>query len=173
MIKWLVDKIIARCETKNLYYYIKGRPGNYQEAVYLIRYFIFRSRFCNIYLHRFLRSDNDDLHDHPWHFWTYMLQGAYTEMSPQGPTRRTMKKNKFKYMAPTHLHSVKVDKVTPFIDRAEAPLTLCITGPVQREWGFIKLEHDQWANEHNGETYYHWVPWFEYLNKDKNDRPYA
>lgn len=167
MVNWIVNKIISLCEKYNRYYKITGRPGYFEEEVYLIRYFIFKSRFFNIYIHRFLRSDADDLHDHPWHFWTYMLQGAYTEMSPQGLTRRTTKKNKFKYMAPTHLHSVKVDKVILWEERSRAPLTLCITGPIQREWGFVRIV------DLPGLDAYRWMPWFEYLNKDKDYRPYA
>ena len=40
------------------------------EEPYLERYYLFlkeRNNFpFNIFLHRFLKSDPDDLHDHPW-----------------------------------------------------------------------------------------------------------
>ena len=161
MIKWIANKIIQLCEKYGRYYHILGRPDDATD-IYLIRYFVFRSRFFNIYLHRFLRSDADDLHDHPWYFWTMMIQGAYNEISPQGITLRTIKGNKYKFMAPTHLHSVKVLKDRTYEERDKAPLTLCITGPIQREWGFVQLVKNQ----------YEWIPWHKYLNKPEDERPY-
>ena len=45
---------------------------------YLERYYIFlkdRKTFpFNIFIHRFLKSDPDDLHDHPWEFRTIILK---------------------------------------------------------------------------------------------------
>ncbi len=44
--------------------------------LYLERYYVFlkdRERFpFNIFVHKFLKSDPDDLHDHPWPFFTIM-----------------------------------------------------------------------------------------------------
>ena len=42
---------------------------------YLERYYIFlknRTSFpFNIFIHKFLKSDPDDLHDHPWPWFTF------------------------------------------------------------------------------------------------------
>ena len=50
---------------------------------YLERYYLFlkdRSSFpFNIFLHKFLKSDPDDLHDHPWGYFTFILGGGYWE----------------------------------------------------------------------------------------------
>jgi hypothetical protein len=48
---------------------------------YLRRWFVIpRNRVFNIYLHHFLRSDDDRaLHDHPWWNASILLNGKYTE----------------------------------------------------------------------------------------------
>lgn len=55
---------------------------------YLERYYLFlkdRGEHFpfNVFLHRFLKSDSDDLHDHPWPFATLILKGGYWEWRPQ------------------------------------------------------------------------------------------
>ncbi|SID67872.1 Protein of uncharacterised function (DUF550) [Mycobacteroides abscessus subsp. abscessus] len=49
------------------------------EAPYLLRWYVIpRNRWLNIYLHKFLRDDDDRaLHDHPWWFVSLMLWGQY------------------------------------------------------------------------------------------------
>ena len=55
---------------------------------YLERYYLFlkdRGTFpFNIFLHKFLKSDPDDLHDHPWRYFTFILRGGYWEYTPTG-----------------------------------------------------------------------------------------
>jgi hypothetical protein len=55
-----------------------------QANPYLLRWWIIpRNRFFNIYLHRFLRSDDDRaLHDHSWCNVSILLDGAYYEYMP-------------------------------------------------------------------------------------------
>ena len=57
---------------------------------YLIRYYIFLKgssnniarRFpYNLFLHRFLKSDEPIMHDHPWSYTTLILCGGYWEHS--------------------------------------------------------------------------------------------
>ena len=52
-----------------------------RQRPYLLRWFLIpQNRFLNVYLHRFLRSDDDRaLHDHPWWNVSLLLEGAYTE----------------------------------------------------------------------------------------------
>ena len=56
---------------------------------YLRRWYIIpRNRVCNIYLHQFLRDDDDRaLHDHPWPNCSLLLSGAYFEVVFQTPPR--------------------------------------------------------------------------------------
>ena len=53
---------------------------------YLRRWFIIpRNRWFNIYLHQFLRSDDDRaLHDHPWVNLSILLTGRYMEHDVDG-----------------------------------------------------------------------------------------
>jgi len=50
---------------------------------YLLRHYIFlkdRNKFpFNIFLHRFEKGDEADLHDHPWGFFHVILSGGYWE----------------------------------------------------------------------------------------------
>ena len=52
----------------------------YDNEPYLERFYIFlkdRKTFpFNVFIHRFLKSDPDDLHDHPWNFRTIILYGV-------------------------------------------------------------------------------------------------
>ena len=54
---------------------------------YLERYYLFlreRDRFpFNVFLHKFLKSDPDDVHDHPWPYATLILKGGYWEWTPR------------------------------------------------------------------------------------------
>ena len=51
-------------------------------APYLERYYLFlkdRDTFpFNVFLHKFVKSDPDDLHDHPWNYSTFIIKEANT-----------------------------------------------------------------------------------------------
>lgn len=49
---------------------------------YLYRWHLLpKNRWLNVYLHRFLRDDDDRaLHDHPWPFVSVVLNGTYREI---------------------------------------------------------------------------------------------
>ena len=53
---------------------------------YLERYYLFlkdRNLFpFNIFLHKFLKGDPEDVHDHPWPYATLILKGGYWEWLP-------------------------------------------------------------------------------------------
>lgn len=96
---------------------------------YLRRWYILpRNRFVNVYLHQFLRDDDDRaLHDHPWPYLSVILRGGYYEITGAGSawygpgtilTRHA-----------THRHRVELHQGKPC-------WTLFITGPRVREWGF-------------------------------------
>lgn len=65
-----------------------GPPDN----VYLTRWTLLGSRFGKpnqhrLFLHRFHRSDNQTLHDHPWNFWSLLLWPGYYEHQFNGVVR--------------------------------------------------------------------------------------
>lgn len=101
---------------------------------YLHRWYVIpRNKILNIYLHRFLRSDQDEqLHDHPWLFnASVMLDGEYVEetVANGGVHHKVLRKaGQWKL------------RFGPAPHRVELPSgdcwTLFVTGPVYRTWGF-------------------------------------
>lgn len=105
---------------------------------YLKRWFVIpRNPFLNIYVHHILRSDDDRaLHDHPWANLTYVTRGGYLEVvaagDPRDPaTHRRVPRREgaivFRRARAAHRLEVR--------DHASA-ITLFITGPRVRDWGF-------------------------------------
>ena len=127
---------------------------------YLERYYVFlkdRKRFpFNIFLHKFLKSDPDDLHDHPWPYATLILRGGYYEWTPKfnaqgtliGETRHWRGPGHFRFMGANSFHRVELK------DGVEC-WTLFMPGPHKREWGFL-------VKNHNNQ---HWVQWEQYLSE--------
>jgi hypothetical protein len=100
---------------------------------YLKRWWIIpRNRVFNIYLHQFLRSDEDRAHhDHPWTNLSIVLRGEYTEHSIKagGVIIRTVRKaGAIKLRRAVAAHRIEL--------HAGECWTLFITGPVVRLWGF-------------------------------------
>lgn len=114
---------------------------------YLVRWWLIpRNPVFNVYVHLFLRSDDDRaLHDHPWLFnASWLIDGMYWEHTPKGEFFRRAGEWKFRWgSAP---HRVELFDANPFVGGANKPCwTVFITGPRVREWGF---------HCPNG-----WVPW--------------
>ncbi len=114
---------------------------------YLLRWYIIpRNRFFNIYLHKFLRSDEDRaMHDHPWWSVGMILEGSYLEYMPlypasfrAGSDRRTIAVTRKAFRpvlrGPRHIHRVKL--FTGTFGEPRPVWTIFITGPRLREWGF-------------------------------------
>lgn len=92
----------------------------------------------NVYIHRFLRSDDDRaLHDHPWPWRTIVLEGEYLEHRPADPNDPS---------GPTVTHHHRAGDIGTRRSGTEAhrvelidgkpALTLFVTGRREREWGF-------------------------------------
>jgi len=132
---------------------IRQRPPDFiiggQADPYLERWFVIpRNRLFNIYLHRFLRDDDDRaLHDHPWSNCSILLEGEYTEhtIEPGGiPRRAVLRKSAWRFrLSGRFAHRVEL--------HAGECWTLFITGPRYREWGFHCPERG-------------WVPWQEFTD---------
>ena len=99
---------------------------------YLERYYLFlrdRKDFpFNIFLHRFLKSDPDDLHDHPWAFRSLILFGGYWEYTETGKTWRGPLS--YRYAPANTFHRVELDKNIPYC------WTIFIPSKSTQEWGF-------------------------------------
>ena len=101
---------------------------------YMLRWFVIpRNRFFNIYLHHFLRSDDDRaLHDHPWWNLSILLRGEYLEH-----TRDHVRLRRRGYVVlrrATCAHRIELIQTLEGLGR---PVwTLFLTGPKIRSWGF-------------------------------------
>ena len=120
---------------------------------YLERYYLFlkdRKLFpFNIFLHKFLKGDPDDLHDHPWPYATFIVKGGYWEHTPDGKFWRGP--GHFRICRANSLHRIELEPgVTCW--------TIFMPGPQQREWGFI----------YNGK----WVYYEQYL-KDRYEEAHT
>jgi len=98
---------------------------------YLVRYYLFlkeRKNFpFNVFLHRFLKGDPDDLHDHPWPYITIVCKGGYWETTTEGRFWRGA--GHFRFCKAESYHRIELK---PGVDC----WTLFIPGPHQKEWGF-------------------------------------
>lgn len=106
---------------------------------YLKRWWIIpRNKWFNIYLHKFVGSDDDRaLHDHPWHSISICFSGELWEAReyPQGTFCHRIKNWLPYFRKATLMHRM--------ILKSETAWTLFITGPVIREWGFRKRHGDR------------------------------
>ncbi|HET6807233.1 MAG TPA: hypothetical protein VFH59_17490 [Frateuria sp.] len=74
-----IAEAIIRCVTRRPPDFLVGGQDN----PYLKRWWVIpRNPLFNIYLHQFLRDDDDRaLHDHPWPWCSIVLRGEYTEVT--------------------------------------------------------------------------------------------
>lgn len=148
---WLADTLIKRARSRAPDFVIGGA-----ERPYLCRWFLIpRNPIFNVYLHQFLRSDDDRAHhSHPWLFnVTRLLKGCYVEHTIEAGgivvrTHRDAGDWKFRWgAAPHRLQLTRAMAVVPHVgllpvgDEREC-WTLFVTGPRVREWGFYCGERD-------------------------------
>lgn len=150
----MILKILEKLGRKRI---VLDRQSN---EPYLERYYLFlkdRKKFpFNIFLHKFLKSDPDDLHDHPWPYATLILKGGYYEWIEKfnsdgvkiGQERMWRGPGHFRICGAKTYHRIELK---PDVDC----WTLFMPGPQQREWGF------QVDNK--------WIQWEEYISQRKNE----
>lgn len=171
---WLITKLVMKlsswCDKNGKRYIITGGPND--DTPYLIRDILFKSKYGCIYIHRFMRSDADDPHDHPWNFYTYVMSGNYAEVF-YDKSKPIDNGNEFEslwtkvvnkrasgslaYRRATDIHQVVVDKPRNLDEMEYAPFTICFIGPRIRDWGF-------WSKDGKDFT-----DWRKYLNISPND----
>ena len=91
-----------------------------------------RNKWCNVYLHRFLKPDpGHDLHDHPWSSVSIVLWGGYREVVRVGAGHQlhTARAGCIIYRSARTLH--RIVELAP-----RGCWTLFVTGPRKRQWGF-------------------------------------
>lgn len=90
-----------------------------------------------LFLHRFQRSDHDEMHDHPWPFVSLILSGGYWEVTPApgwkngiGPVRRRWYgPGRMLYRPANWIHKVEIPE-------GKEATTLILRGKKARSWGF-------------------------------------
>jgi hypothetical protein len=109
---------------------------------YLERYYVFlkdRTWFpFNIFVHRFLKSDPTDVHDHPWPYFTLILRGGYWEWVPQFDSQGRKFTEIAKWRGAGHwrispaasYHRIELD---PDVEC----WSLFMPGPHCKDWGFL------------------------------------
>ena len=125
---------------------------------YLERYYLFlrdREHFpFNVFLHKFLKSDPDDVHDHPWPYATLIVKGGYYEWTPQfnsqgekvGEIARWCGAGSFRTASANSFHRIELD---PGIET----WTMLMPGSKRRDWGFLTrkgwVQHEQYLDSRN------------------------
>lgn len=130
--KQLRDWVIGRADGRKPDFVITDESR--LDDPYMLRWYVIpRNRYFNIYLHKFLRSDDDRAcHDHPWMNASWLLRNEYTEhtIAAGGVHHRFIFKE----------GAVKIRWSGKYAHRVElhnGPVwSLFITGPVYRVWGF-------------------------------------
>lgn len=120
---------------------IFGRDGGSGD-VYLRRLYVFKCPWFSVLIHRIKQPDPDrHPHDHPWDFVSFILRGWYQEWSEH---------ETFEYTRPiTKSNRVTAEKPHRIVNVSPDCLTLVITGPKKRSWGF---------HTEDG-----WIPWRDYI----------
>ena len=146
-------KLLERLGRKRIIY------DRINDEPYLERYYLFlkeRKRFpFNVFLHKFLKGDPDDVHDHPWPYATLILKGGYWEWTPRFDDQgnkitelvRWCGPGSFRWASANTYHRVELD---PDVEC----WTLFMPGVKQREWGFLVRNQ--------------WIQWEEYLKQRKS-----
>jgi hypothetical protein len=97
-----------------------------KECPYIIRWGIDFGLF-SIRLHHWISSDDQrHLHDHGWSYWSFILIGGYTDISPS--KRITLSGGDIIFRQAEHRHKVLVNK--------NGCWSFLITGPERKQWGF-------------------------------------
>lgn len=144
LISRLAPRLIAFSDRRPPDLIIGGNDDPYLRRWWLIP----RNRWFNVYLHHFMRSDDDRaLHDHPWWNLSILLDGRYVEhtIDAGGINRRAERhagQMKFRRACAAHR-----------IELVDWPCwTLFITGPRLRDCGF----HCRRG----------WVPWQQFTKPE-------
>lgn len=144
LILFLAPRIVGVSERRKPDLVVGGDADPYLRRWWLIP----RNRWFNLYLHHFMRSDDDRaLHDHPWLNLSILLHGRYVEhtISAGGINVRTERRaGECKFRTASAAHRIEL---------VDGPCwTLFVTGPRLRDWGF----HCRLG----------WVPWQKFTKPE-------
>lgn len=123
---------------------------------YLERYYLFlkdRDRFpFNVFLHKFVKGDPDDVHDHPWPYATLILKGGYYEWLPQFDSKGNKIAEMCVWRGPGSFRICSANSYHRIeLDPSVTAWTLFMPGPKKQDWGFLVnnkwIQHEQYLKE--------------------------
>jgi len=147
--KWFLD-FLERIGRKRI---VMDRQS---DEPYLERYYLFlkdRDRFpFNVFLHKFLKGDPDDVHDHPWPYATLILKGGYYEWLPQFDSKGNKIAEMCVWRGPGSFRVCRANSYHRIeLDPSVTAWTLFMPGPKKRDWGFLVnnrwIQHEQYLKE--------------------------
>ena len=147
--KWFLD-LLERMGRKRI---VMDRQS---DEPYLERYYLFlkdRDRFpFNIFLHKFLKGDPDDVHDHPWPYATLILKGGYYEWLPQFDSKGNKIAEMCVWRGPGSFRVCRANSYHRIeLDPSVTAWTLFMPGPKKQDWGFLVnnkwIQHEQYLKE--------------------------
>jgi hypothetical protein len=147
--KWFLD-LLERMGRKRI---VMDRQS---DEPYLERYYLFlkdRDRFpFNVFLHKFLKGDPDDVHDHPWPYATLILKGGYYEWLPQFDSKGNKIAEMCVWRGPGSFRVCRANSYHRIeLDPSVTAWTLFMPGPKKRDWGFLVnnkwIQHEQYLKE--------------------------
>ena len=150
----LIHALAATLKFFGAYKVLWDRESNENKGPYLIRYYLFSSRWLKniipgwsyrVVLHNTKRSDPDGLHDHPWPWKSLLLHGGYWEETPDGRFWRSPEDG-WRSRVGEDFHRLVLDEN----DDGET-WSLFVMGPRYKEWGFLSKDGQ-------------WVQWQEYID---------
>jgi hypothetical protein len=132
LLSWLVDRVaLERFEISR----------SWTAEPYLTRWTLLGRRFTGerraMFLHRFQRSDYDEMHDHPWPFTSVILWGGYFEETPGTGWKNGVGPREKHWYGPGRI----LRRPAHWIHRVIIPegceaWTLVLRGKKERSWGF-------------------------------------
>lgn len=136
----------------------------FEENAFIKKYFPWMKIFSwNLVMHNVHKSDEDGLHDHPWPWATFILEGGYLEREPYNPKHPSNSKSvvfkrtagNFRVRSSSSFHRLELSES----EFGQETWTLFLMGPRIHTWGFL--------NENNN-----LIPHTTYL-KNRNKKEYT
>jgi len=122
----LANRIIAWALARKPNLNVGGEADPYMRRWYVIP----RNPVLNIYIHQFMRDDEDRAkHDHPWISLSWLMRGRLVEICGDGAA--ALWPGAIRLRGPWFAHRLIVPT-----DYRRDTWTLFITGPRLRHWGF-------------------------------------
>lgn len=132
-----------------------------QDKPYMLRWYLIpRNSYVNLYLHKFLRDDEDRaLHNHPWWFVSFLIWGRYDEIVSDDGTQAIYRNSpSIAFRSAEHKHRVVLPRIVDwdysngtFTESRKPAWTIVMTGPKTQEWGFFCPKG--------------FVPWYDFVDR--------